>query len=74
MVRDAATGISAFIDPYGRVTGALTLGDAGILDGRLTQPLSPPLYAIVRDRLGLFVVAATLAFLLAIRFRRSSRG
>ena len=73
MVRGAATGISAFIDPYGRITGSLTLGDAGILDGRLTQPLPPPLYAIVHDRLCLLVFATTLAFLLVIRFRRSNR-
>ena len=70
MVRGAATGISAFIDPYGRITGLLTLGDAGILDGSLAETLPPPLYARIGDRISLIVIGATLLFLLAIRPRR----
>ena len=69
MVRGAATGISAFIDPYGRITGSLTLGDAGILDGALAEPVPPPLYARIHDRLSFIVIAATVLLSLAIRIR-----
>ena len=35
MVRGAATGISAIVDPYGRIREQLPLGPEGIIDGRL---------------------------------------
>ncbi len=70
MVRGAATGISAFIDPYGRITGSLPLGDAGILDGGLSGPLPPPLYARVQDRVSLTANFTMLLFLIVMRLRR----
>ena len=70
MVRGAATGISAFIDPYGRISGSLTLGEVGILDGSLVEPLTPPLYARIHDRYNLLVGAAILLFLLLLRLKR----
>ncbi len=70
MVRGAATGISAFIDPYGRISGFLTLGEVGILDGSLVEPLTPPLYARIHDRYNLLVGAAILLFLLLLRLKR----
>ena len=45
MVRGAATGVSAMIDPYGRVLEHLPLGPEGIIDARLPQPIAPPLFA-----------------------------
>ena len=69
-MRVAATVISAFIDPYVRITGSLTLGVAGILDGRLAEALPPPLYARVRDQITFSAGAMTLLFLLVVRFRR----
>ena len=45
MVRGAATGISAIVDPYGRVLAALPLGPEGIVDGHLPAPIAPPPFA-----------------------------
>ena len=41
MVRVANSGISAFIDPYGRVLSATPLGVEAVLDGGLPGPLAP---------------------------------
>jgi apolipoprotein N-acyltransferase len=45
LLRAANSGISAIVDPYGRVISSLGLGKEGVLDGRLPQRLAPPLYA-----------------------------
>ena len=45
MIRGAGTGISAIIDPYGRVISSLPLGADGILDGRLPKPSSPTVFS-----------------------------
>jgi apolipoprotein N-acyltransferase len=42
LVRVANTGISAIIDPWGRVIASLDLDTAGSLDGPLPQPLAAP--------------------------------
>jgi apolipoprotein N-acyltransferase len=45
MVRAANTGISAVVDPYGRVRARLGIGVEGVLDSGLPQALSPTFYA-----------------------------
>lgn len=64
MVRVANTGISAMIDPLGRITQALPLGEAGFVDAALPAPLPPTLYARMGDGP---VVALILGLGLALR-------
>lgn len=66
LVRAANTGVSAVIDPAGRVIARLGLGIEGVLDAALPAPLGPTLYSRAGD-----VPAALLAALaLAIALRR----
>ena len=45
LVRSANTGISAMIDPYGRIVQQLDLGTAGYFDARLLAAIQPTIYA-----------------------------
>jgi apolipoprotein N-acyltransferase len=69
-VRAANTGISAVVDPVGRVIHALPLGAEGVLDSPLPQPLGSTLYSRVGD-LPLALVLAAIG-LIAI-FRRARK-
>ena len=67
LVRAANTGISAIVDPYGRVRTKLGLGAAGVVDGGLPQPLAPPLYARFGDLTVLLLWLATAVACLYFR-------
>jgi len=56
VARAANTGISAMIDPMGRVRASLNLGDMGVVDAGLPSALTPTLYA----RFGDWLFAAML--------------
>jgi apolipoprotein N-acyltransferase len=70
LVRAANTGISAVVDPLGRVIASLPLGTEGVLDAPLPQAISPTTYARAGD--GPLAVMAGLALLVIIRARRKA--
>jgi apolipoprotein N-acyltransferase len=57
IIRAANTGISAIVDPYGRVVAELGLGQEGVLDGLLPAALPPTLFV----RFGPLIEVLTLA-------------
>ena len=62
LARAANTGISAVIDPVGRIVGSLPLGAEGVLDARLPRAGAPTLYVRLGDYvLVVFLVAGLLA-------------
>jgi apolipoprotein N-acyltransferase len=71
LVRAANTGISAVVDPLGRVIKSLPLGSEGVLDAPLPQAIPPTLYARVGD--GPLFVVLGLAILMVLRSRKTGR-
>jgi apolipoprotein N-acyltransferase len=72
VVRAANTGISAVIDPLGRVVARLGLGLEGVLDAGLPAAIPPTVYARLGDTPAAILVALALGF--AIRQRRTKRS
>jgi len=74
LVRAANTGISAVVDPLGRIVKDLPLGTDGVLDSALPQPIAPTPYARVGDVIAyVFVAGALLLALTRRRAKASSR-
>ncbi|HZO45832.1 MAG TPA: apolipoprotein N-acyltransferase [Xanthobacteraceae bacterium] len=71
LVRAANTGISAVIDPLGRVVSSLPLGTEGVLDSPLPRALRAPPYSLWGDGPAGLVVAAALILVLHRRRRRT---
>jgi apolipoprotein N-acyltransferase len=71
LIRAANTGISAIVDPYGRVLAELPLGAEGVLDGGLPQPIASPVFARFPFVSAFSVWIAVLA--IAVSRRRGSR-
>jgi apolipoprotein N-acyltransferase len=65
LVRAANNGISAVVDPYGRVRHRLGLNVVGVIDSRLPEALAPPFYA----RAGDWVLAGLLVLFMLVAAR-----
>ncbi|MDB5502301.1 MAG: apolipoprotein N-acyltransferase [Tardiphaga sp.] len=72
VVRAANTGISAVVDPLGRIIARLDLGVEGVLDSGLPAAISPTIYSRSGDVPAAMFVA--LAILLAVRRRTATRN
>jgi apolipoprotein N-acyltransferase len=70
LVRAANTGISAVVDPLGRVIALLPLGTEGVLDAPLPQAIPPTTYARAGD--GPLAVLAGLGLVVIMRARRKA--
>ncbi|HUW73004.1 MAG TPA: apolipoprotein N-acyltransferase, partial [Methyloceanibacter sp.] len=73
VVRAANTGISAVIDPYGRVLAEIGLGESGLIDAKLPK-VGPPTF-FVRFGISLEILVLCLALIgwLACRRRQCVR-
>ena len=73
VVRSTPTGVSAIIDPWGRVVDDARLdpGESGVIDARLPAPTSVTLYGRTGDLLFWLAVLGGLAP--AVRLRRITR-
>ncbi len=69
LVRAANTGISAVVDPFGRIVKSLPLGTEGVLDSPLPRPIGRTLYV----RAGDSIAALMLLFALIVVIRRRAR-
>ena len=65
LVRAANTGVSAIVDPYGRVLEELPLGAEGVLDGALPQRIDAPIFARAPFACAFSVWLAAFLFALA---------
>jgi apolipoprotein N-acyltransferase len=71
LVRSANTGISAVIDPLGRIVAHLELGREGVLDSRLPKPLAPTAFSRIRDIPVALAVALSTVIVLRRRVKQS---
>jgi apolipoprotein N-acyltransferase len=60
LVRAANTGISAVIDPVGRIVNSLPLGIEGVLDARLPTAIEPTVYSNYGSYIPIFALAVSL--------------
>lgn len=68
MVRAANTGISAVIDPYGRILSSLSLSQEGVLDSGLPQSLPPTFFANYGQLLFFFALLLLCALGIVLQY------
>jgi apolipoprotein N-acyltransferase len=66
LVRAANTGISAVVDPVGRIIHSLALGSEGVFDSALPQPIGQTVYGRWGD-VPLALLIATILLIAAVR-------
>lgn len=71
VVRAANTGISAVVDPVGRVVAQLPMDQAAVLDSTLPKALQPTPFARIGQPIFLVLIAACVALGLGLRWRES---
>jgi apolipoprotein N-acyltransferase len=74
LIRAANSGISAVIDPLGRVIAALPLGHAGSLDAALPRAAQMTIYARIGDFLFGVAVVATMVVSFLVRLMRERQA
>jgi apolipoprotein N-acyltransferase len=72
VVRAANTGISAVIDPMGRIVARLGLGIEGVLDASLPAAAAPTVYARFGNISAAILVAIALTLVLRRRLSRQN--
>jgi apolipoprotein N-acyltransferase len=70
LVRAANTGISAVVDPLGRIVAQLGLGIEGVLDSRLPAAIAPTIYGRAGDIPAAIIVVLALLLVLKRRFTK----
>jgi apolipoprotein N-acyltransferase len=69
LVRAANTGVSAVVDPLGRILSSLPLGSEGVLDSALPRAIEPPFFVRTGNGAVALMIIAALAIVLRQRFR-----
>ena len=72
LVRAANSGISAVVDPLGRIVRQLPLGTEGVLDASLPRPIAATIYARFGDAIAACMLA--LFCVIVLRYRSRRRG
>jgi len=73
VARAANTGISAIIDPAGRMVASLPLGSEGVLDAPLPRSIAAPVYARLGDAPAAVLISIALLAVLRGRFRAPAK-
>jgi len=74
LVRAANTGISAVIDPLGRIVARLDLGAEGVLDSTLPSAIAPTVYARIGDIPAAMIVAIAIIFVIRRRAAKNQKN
>lgn len=65
LVRVANTGVTALVDPLGRITAKLSPDESGVLDGQINKPVNKTAFSRYRDAplLLMLLVSAAIVYL-----------